>query len=118
MHKTGSSSIQASLNDHLSDNRFYYPKLGRNHSRLLATVFMEHPEQYHLNRKRGLAESEVSLLKEKYKRNLRAEISNANDRTILLSAEDLPNLPPSGLSALREFLIARGHEVQAVAYIR
>src|SRR5262245_53333899 len=95
MHKTASTSIQASLQQNLSDPRFYYAQLSgaparpgqpapSNHSGHLRMLFMEDPLHHHINRKRGRTADAVERLRDVYRRDLEREIAKAQGRTLIL----------------------------------
>lgn len=119
MHKTGSSSIQTALHSGLDDPAFMYVSMGgANQSGKLATLCMEHPENFHLHRKLGRSSAEVQVLRGQYLRRLDEQAAALGDRTALLSAEKISQMTPSELVTLRECLAERFGEVRLVGYVR
>ncbi len=62
MHKTGSTSIQKSL-DGFHDQEFFYAHLGNtpNHSLAIFSLFSSHPERHHLHIARGRDSAAIKL---------------------------------------------------------
>ena len=119
MHKTGSTSIQASLN-RLADSRFLYADLGPepNHSIPLCVLFSSDPARCTSNKpsKRHLGTDPAywSLVRNR----LDAAIGRCGDRTLLISGEDICSLARSDLAGLHRYFGARFDRVEVVAYVR
>ncbi|MEM9300570.1 MAG: hypothetical protein AAGE01_00580 [Pseudomonadota bacterium] len=119
MHKTGTSSIQATLHRaDLSGSGFSYPDLGwENHSTPLSLIFREDPSRWHFVRRRGWTAAELAAERARCERRLEAALEAADGRTLVLSAEGIGGLGPRELEALAERL-ARYGTVEAIAYVR
>jgi hypothetical protein len=119
MHKTGTSSIQATLAAaDFSNSRFHYAQLGSpNHSRALITATSSTPHSYHLNRKRGLSPLEAGMLKEEFRNQIVSEAQRIPSKDIIFSAEGITNLSSTETKELIELLSPYG-SISAVAYVR
>lgn len=105
-HKTGTSSIQATLAAHrdlLRSRSILYPaSLPVNHTRFFKDAFHPGPESLPYNRRkmtrpaiRERAKNDVAGIKE--------EISSTNPETVVFSGEDACFLPPKGVRNLKAF---------------
>lgn len=119
MHKTGTSSIQASLNSGLSDPGFIYLDLGEpNHSGPLINLFGMKPESYHGNRKRGLTIQELQRIREGLRSSFDDQLKSLGERTTIISAEDACRMSIQELALLRDSIARHGHHVEVVIYLR
>ncbi|KPP86159.1 MAG: hypothetical protein HLUCCO07_04980 [Rhodobacteraceae bacterium HLUCCO07] len=105
-HKTGTSSIQATLAAHrdlLRSRDILYPaSLPVNHTRFFKDAFYPGPESLPYNRQnmtraalRERAKNDVAGIKE--------EVSATNPETVVFSGEDACFLPPKGIRNLKAF---------------
>lgn len=119
MHKTGTSSIQASLSSGLSDPDFIYLDLGEpNHSGPLINLFGEMPERYHGNRKRGLTTQDLQRIRQDLKFRFDNELKSLGERTAIISAEDACKFSKKELNLLRDAIAKNGHSMEVVIYLR
>lgn len=117
--KTGSSSIQQSLAQHLNDARFHYVNLGNpNASTAVATMFKAEPASFHLHAKRNANAEELESLRDRFRRRLRRELRKARGRTAIISAEAASGLDEAELHRLCEVVAEQGGAVTAVGYVR
>ena len=120
MHKTGTTSIQKSLQD-LDDDRFYYARVltSPNHSVSVFSIFAEKPDSIHLRSIRVRKNMTVDQITAEAKSDLKASITAAGERTLVISGEGLIRLTEHELKKLREFLVRHGcSELEIRAYIR
>ena len=119
MHKTGTSSIQASLSSGLSDPGFIYLDLGEpNHSGPLINLFGIKPESYHGNRKRGLSIQDLQTIRQSLRSNFDNQLKSLGERTAIISAEDACRFSIQELTLIRDSIASHGHQVEVVIYIR
>lgn len=117
MHKTGTTSIQNSLH-RFSDASFYYANIGgsANHSVAMFSLLAARPENHALNSHRSpamLAEYIRTTQNE-----LRASLSAAGSRTLIISGEEIGYLQEDALMRLRDFLLSDCDEIQILGYVR
>lgn len=119
MHKTGSTSIQASLRQ-LDDGQFYYARLGNggNHSVPFAMMFATDVERFRFYRKREFTAADVAQAAEIDRASLLASIEAAEDRTLIVSGEGICLLTAAELEEVRKFFAAASCAVEIVAYVR
>jgi len=119
MHKTGTTSIQRSLQD-LSQSRARYVQLGTsNHSVPIVTAFSVDPTQMGMHKRAGREAGDIAALKEKTLQGLQSELSRGREfDKFVISGEGIVALPPPALRALRSALLAQVPRVQAFAYVR
>lgn len=119
MHKTGSSSIQKSLSQGISDDRFHYFDLGEpNHSGPLINLFWSQPEKYHGNWKRGRTLDQITEIRESLTQSFSSQLVSLGDRTGIISAEDVCDFQEDELILLRDFITRFNHKLQIVVYVR
>ncbi|WP_419910007.1 hypothetical protein [Hoeflea sp.] len=117
MHKTGTSSIQASLKN-FDDGTLRYAHLGHsNHSDLFMTVFSENAEDYHVHKRRGLSSDEVEKLRKSMRSDLEREFQIDRQR-LVISGEDISALSKPAVKRLHAFLQDRTETVTVIAYVR
>jgi hypothetical protein len=119
MHKTGSSSIQNSL-FRFADSRFFYANLGEvaNHSLAIFSLFADHPGRHHLHQINNRNARAVQEYIEKIRKEMEISIAAANNRSLLISGEDIGALTPSELVKLREFFQQNFNDLVIVGYVR
>lgn len=117
MHKTGSTSIQESLNK-FYDKNFYYARLGApNHSIAIYSLFSQNPQAYaHF---KGFTSEEISSFITEVRQNLIKSIKNANKRILIISGEDIRLLSQDELYIMKSFLQDYGYnDINIFSYIR
>lgn len=125
MHKTGSSSIQRSLNG-FSNEEIVYAQFSNlpNHSIPLGSLFAPYPEKHwsrQLARRTGnKPPSSIDLQSfiDKMRIELDNNLTNVGDRTLLFSGEGISRLPKKGLKKLYKFFKSKFEHITIVAYIR
>jgi hypothetical protein len=119
MHKTGSTSIQVSLQGY-ADEKFLYADLGRvsNHSLAIYSLFAAHPERHHLHRAGQRSVAQVHAFNEAMRADLERAVAAAGERTLLISGEDISVLPPADLARLREYFRRFSDKLAIVGYVR
>lgn len=123
MQKTGSTSIQSTLYSAELGPEFGYIHFGQpNSSMYLGTAFLESPEKFYANRRRGLPPGEVQRRRDDYRRALHQQLREAgnrtSDRAMILSSEDLPNMSEQVLAEMRDFIAQVSPDIRPVGYIR
>lgn len=113
MHKTGSTSIQYSL-QHFKDPRFTYAELGGdpNHSHAIYDAFTEDAERGFFDLKP--TQEQVDL----YRDLLRKAISCNGERNLIISGEKMSSMHPEALLRLRNFLVEHFSQIRVVGYVR
>lgn len=119
MHKTGSSSIQRSLQG-FSDGEIVYAQFGNqsNHSVPLRSLFTPHQEKYFSHRTTGRTGEQLQSYIDKTWVVLENNLANVGDRTLLFSAEGISLLPKKGLKRLHTYLKSKFDNISIVAYVR
>lgn len=120
MHKTGSTSIQASFSRIKRGDGWTYVKLDdrQNLNQALFAMFDSNPARHPLFVFRQLTEEQLKIRREWMLGRLDALLEKAGDGTIILSAEMASMLDESGVIAMRDFLAARCDEVKVLGYVR
>lgn len=118
MHKTGSTSIQHSL-DGFRNDRFAYAKLDvPNQSLAMYSLFAQSPERHHIHVAHGRDAATVADYAARMRAALEKSIVDADRRTLLISGEDISALSEEGLVRMRDYFRPRFDETIIVGYIR
>jgi hypothetical protein len=119
MHKSGSTSIQRTLDGH-EDSNFVYAGLGShaNHSLAIYSTFAAQPERHHLHQSVGRDTNAIGEYNNAVKAALATTITRAGRRGVIISGEDIGLLPSSDLTSLADYFRARFESVEIVAYVR
>src|SRR5688572_20633533 len=119
MHKTGSTSIQHSL-DGFDDSRFLYACMGDNpnHSLPMLSLFVSQPELHRLFRRKGADTAAVSKYIERTRKDLERAVAAAKGRTLVISGEAISHFPQDALTRLRDDFQKRFEDVMIVGYVR
>lgn len=119
MHKTGSTSIQVSLDRLRKFGEFEYLELDTpNHSLFLSTAFREHPHLHHIHRRHGRSETDVKHLKKIALEKLTQRLEQADSETVVISAEDLTVFSKDDLILLKKFLTPHFEKISIIGYVR
>lgn len=120
MHKTGSSSIQNMLFNHLKDTNFHYANLGdSNQGAQIYSLFSEHPEKYHGHVARGWSTSDINqYIENNFKMLIDGFKKTGNSTIEIISGEDIGNLNFNEIIRLKNFLDTYFKTVKIIAYIR
>ena len=115
MHKTGSSSIQFSLNG-FENESIRYAKLGfENHSVPIYTAFSEDYLNYHIWKRQGLSDENIIRKKEELLQIIRKELRHLKD--IIISGEDISALAER-INVPKKEIVDAGKDVSVIAYVR
>jgi len=117
MHKTGSSSIQDSLNGYDDGNVRYAHFDTPNHSLTISTIFSKNPRRMVEHENSGRGEQEVNALKEKYTAQLDGELQSPV-KTLIISGENIALLRPEAIESLSDHLANAGVKTTVIAYVR
>ncbi|MEH6582292.1 MAG: hypothetical protein V7754_10185 [Halioglobus sp.] len=122
-HKTATTSIQRTLlanEAKLRKQGILFPvfRLGRrkisNHSIPLYSLFCPNPENYHINQRWQVNATDAN---EHYEAQLNRALRSGYSK-VVLSGEDISQLPEAALGALRKKIEACGFTIRTIAYIR
>ena len=118
MPKTGSTSIQASLLAAGTLPQAHYLNVGhKNSGRVLATMFLDDPREFHLNRKWNLEREELERARVEAFASFARQFQT--DRSVfILSGEAISSMDEASLGRMNEWLLTQVDEVQAVGYVR
>jgi len=117
MHKTGTTSIQATLQD-FDDGGVRYARLNdQNHSIPIYSQFSSDKYDYHIHKGRGRGKEEIDKINASTIKDLEHELSLQRD-TIIVSGEDISTLDPAGVEALITWLKPRVAGIRIIAYVR
>lgn len=117
-HKTGSSSIQSSLEGYDDGTRFYARFNTPNHSDPMYTAFAEAPETYAVWRRHGLSLAEVREKRARYRTQFEADLTRNDRETLVISGESMSRLDPSGKTELIETARRHVRDIQVICYVR
>jgi len=117
MHKTGSSSIQRTLNAADLPNHAIPQTAAGNLSGVVSMLFDDEPEKGVMAVSNGLTKEELKRRGDIWKNRL-VETLRCDKEYGVLSAEKISTLPQSGLIRLREFIEKFSPDIKVVAYVR
>jgi hypothetical protein len=121
LHKTGTTSIQATLfrnRDRLKGRGVNYFGLNENHSETLYPLFLTEPHLYRQNRLAGIDTPQKAARKNAAtEKALRRELGNASGQRFIISGEDLSLLSREGVARLRALFSPYG-DLRIVVYVR
>lgn len=115
MHKTGTTSIQRTLDKNLNDPGFIYVKLSNpNHSRQIFTLFeaKNHPS---INEIRN---QEVEKANRQTQNQLIENFQAHRNKKYIISGESIRTMSPSALQNFKSFLEQYFYKITIIAYIR
>ncbi|MEY8117997.1 hypothetical protein AB9F26_06970 [Falsihalocynthiibacter sp. BN13B15] len=118
MHKTGSSSIQASLENYSDDTTTYARFEETNHSMALSTIFSETRYDYHLWKIVGLSKDEIDDKKRHYLEVLEKDLVDPKFERLIISGEGISMLLWEEKRSLLRFFKSRGIRVKVVCFVR
>lgn len=118
MHKTGTTSLQNSLQDYDDGDIFYAPLGDPNHSEALFTAFSSDPSDYHIWRDRGYSPAQIEEQRTLYLSKLNTALLRANRSTVVFSGEDAGVLDAEGKKQLIDYLQSNGRSVRVICYVR
>lgn len=118
MHKTGSTSIQKTLNG-FSLNGIKYANLGEfNHSIPMYTAFSEDPYNYHVHLNQGRTSGEIDRLRDEVLDSLRVQIAADDYRRLIISGEDISLFSKEAVERFVDFVTPYVDSVTVIAYVR
>ena len=119
MHKTGSTSIQHSL-DSYSDDQFLYATLTNtpNHSLAMYSLFAADPGHHRLHRTAQRSGQKLTAYLERAEADLQRAIKAAQGRTLIISGEGTIGLEPGEVAKLAERFRSEFDQVTIVGYVR
>lgn len=119
MHKTGTSSIQHSLQGFSSRN-WFYAELGgvANHSLPIYSLFAPHPERHHIHRATRRDYTDIQRYNKRVLSDLEHAIASAGDRTLIISGEDIGILPRPALVKLHDHFRSVFNHLTIAGYVR
>ncbi len=115
MHKTGTTSIQKTLNQYLNDPNFIYVKLNNpNHSKEIFTLF---EKKYHPGMK-SISGKNLNKENKNTKRKLIESFQKHTAKKYIISGEAIRGMSPPALIRFKYFLEQYFYKITIVAYIR
>jgi len=120
MPKTGSSSIQETLDKENEIEECEYLKIGpsSNHSTIIYSLFSKRPELHHAHRAEHRTKGQVEEFVRYHKEQLRVTLTSIRSKQYIISGEDILFLDEDELSALRSYLLQFSSEIFVIAYVR
>ena len=122
MHKTGTSSIQRTLYNHLNHESIDYLDLGgANHSLPIAALFEANPKRKEILLKRFLSEREEEDREgslNKLMAKMIDQFKNMKSGTLIISGEGIRAIDPKGLIQFRDLLATYFDEIKIIGYVR
>lgn len=122
MHKTGTSSLQATLfgsRNTLSENDIAYLDIEDNHSAALFSLFTPAPEKYRVNIRRGINTAEKAAEHNRALAELlQQKLAATTCAHTIISGEDLSLLPKNRVPMLKGFLEPYFDHIQIIGYAR
>jgi len=122
LHKTGTTSIQATLFKNRVRLRaldINYLATNQNHSETLFPLFCDHPHLYHMNRAIGIdTEEKAARHNAATDQALGQELENNTCSRFVISGEDLIRLTPKGIERFRQRFQPFAAAFRIVVYVR
>ncbi|MFU8863554.1 MAG: hypothetical protein ACNA7O_06535 [Rhodobacterales bacterium] len=120
MHKTGSSSIQATAVSIKPDGWIFPDNKTGNFSGRFALLFEDNPEDYHAFKARGMNADAVEVDRQKRLVQLENQLrkGSAEGLNALFSAERISTSPLDSIQRLADLYRKHGYEPRVVAYVR
>ncbi|WP_350588063.1 hypothetical protein [Psychrobacter sp. 78a-MNA-CIBAN-0178] len=118
MHKTGSTSIQASLSRHqFNSSKSYLKAVSENHSIPFYSIFTENPTDYHIHRRSS--RNYYDCLAFNYEAiTIIDDFISSSSNDVIISGEDISVLPNNSLEKLKIFLNGYFDVIKVIIYIR
>lgn len=120
MHKTGSSSIQASLTgmDDLGSHCYADICGVVNHGGAMINIFSRQPEKVHVNVKRGLTSAQMQERRDKFQAGLAHAVASHPEKDLVISGEGICYLAEEELLDFRNFLAESFTDIRVLGYVR
>jgi hypothetical protein len=117
MHKTGTTSIQATLSGFDNGSVRYAQLNDQNHSIPIYSLFSKNKYNYHIHKNHGRTSEEIDCINKATVDDLESELTLDRD-TIVISGEDISTLENDEVEALTKWLSLRARSVKVMAYVR
>ncbi len=117
MHKTGSTSIQESLNGYDDGSTFYANLESANHSFAIYTIFSSARYEYHW-KSQGLNRQAIDLKRQNYLNILIAELKRKDRKRLIISGEDIGYLSNEEKKQFIDFLKNYCKKIKIICYVR
>lgn len=118
MHKTGSSSIQRTLQRQDLGNTRYLDWRSPNHSALFALLFHEPVEEYHAFSGNGIPRDHLLEDRATWMTRLNEQMLSHDYDRVLFSAEDISGGYRDAVARMAEFFRERSSDIEVIAYVR
>lgn len=120
MHKTGTSSIQATLVKLKPKGWTFRDDADGNMSYLVPLLFEDNPENYHSFKARGLSADKISQMRDFQFARLheRLAVAREQEANAIFTAEDVSSASESAVEAIRDLYLSYGFNIRVVAYVR
>lgn len=117
MHKTGSSSIQESLNGYDDGYTAYANLKHANHSFAIYTIFSSARYEYHW-KSQGLGRQDIDLLRQDFLMMLTKELKRTDRKRLVISGEDIGYLSAKEKKEFVVFLKQYCKKIKVICYVR
>lgn len=118
MHKTGTSSIQSSMDGFETKKACYLPMEVANHSAHFCTMFRDDPVTYPGHNKNNRSEEYVLEKREYYFHKMQSCLQNSKHDVMVSSGEDVSTLTESELVKMRDWLAQFVDSIHIIGYVR
>jgi hypothetical protein len=120
MHKTGTSSIQYALFNHLNSSAFNYCKLGGlNHNHVFSSIFKNDPKSYHANTSLNWSNDDLVEFIDSSKSILIKNFESLGHHVIeIISGEDIGYFNQEEAKRLKIYLSHYFNDIVVVVYLR
>lgn len=120
MHKTGTSSIQATLVKVRPEGLIVTDVASGNMSGVMALLFLDQPREHHSLKSRGLSIEKVQDMRAaRFERlDLQTRQGAEKGERAIFTAEFICNAPRNAVERLAQFYRERGYHPRVVAYVR
>ena len=117
MHKTGTTSVQASLKGYDRDGVRFAELWDENHSIPVYTMFSANRDSYHVHTRLGLDTESIGSMRTEMFAEFERELALDRSR-LILSGEDISLLGRDDVESMGDFLRSRAERIRIVAYVR
>lgn len=120
MHKTGSTTLQASLASVKNPVgwRYITVRNGSNMGSAMHAMFATNPHENYWLMKRGHTAEEVAAKGIKMRSKLARLIKKSGEENLIISGESLCGIDKNGISAIHDFLKPLCDEIRVIGYVR
>lgn len=118
MHKTGTSSIQASLSSFDDGSSVYANFSVANHSIPITTIFSRNAHKYHIWKNQGISPVDLSAIKNQYRQILDKHSSDNSRDRLIISGEDIGLLKYDEKRALIDYFTSRNLVIKVICFTR